>query len=190
MSTLAYGALTRKREEAPPGESVSRRSPGLNTHIDALAALVPAEMLAAHAAVLSFTTETNETADGEKTTSITDAATLRWVFWALVALTVAFYIGGHLRRVGGQMWKGWDRWDWLRMLIPAGAFVGWTMAQKATAFDAVAPDWSSNTRYAMAIIGAIVLGGLATLLSATADQQNPKETKARQTEAAADVERL
>jgi cellobiose-specific phosphotransferase system component IIC len=170
MSSLAYGALTRKREEAQPGRSTDDESPGLKTHIDALAALVPAEVLAAHAAVLSFTTETTESPNGEKTTSITDAATLRWVFVALLALSIAFYIGGHLR-------KSWDKWDWLRMLIPPAAFVGWTMAQKATAFDAVAPGWTSNTRYAAAIIGAIVLGGLAALLSGKADEKTPNESR-------------
>jgi hypothetical protein len=30
--------------------------------------------------------------------TITDVATLRWVFRALLALSIAFYIGGHLRK--------------------------------------------------------------------------------------------
>jgi hypothetical protein len=40
--------------------------------------------------------------------------------------------------------------DWLPMLIPPAAFVGRTMAQRSTALDAVAPEWTSNLRYAAA----------------------------------------
>jgi beta-phosphoglucomutase-like phosphatase (HAD superfamily) len=41
------------------------------------------------------------------------------------------------------------------MLIPAAAFVGWTMLQKATAFDALNLHISQRMRSAVAIIGAI-----------------------------------
>jgi len=48
MSTLAYQAITKRRDEATPGTS-DATSPGVGKYVDALAALVPAEVLAAHA---------------------------------------------------------------------------------------------------------------------------------------------
>ena len=44
MSTLAYAALTTKREQSDPKTSTSTSPPGLKTYVDALAALVPAEV--------------------------------------------------------------------------------------------------------------------------------------------------
>jgi hypothetical protein len=49
MSTLAYGALTRKREGAEPRHSNREDPPELKGYVDALAALVPAEVLSLHA---------------------------------------------------------------------------------------------------------------------------------------------
>lgn len=57
MSTLAYAALTAKRQTTSAGESTTSGQPGMKTYVDVLAALVPAEVLAAHAAVLGFTTK-------------------------------------------------------------------------------------------------------------------------------------
>ena len=64
MSTLAYAALTARREEASPGTSTTSGAPGMRTFVDALAALVPAEVLSVHAAVLSFTTNTAPAQEG------------------------------------------------------------------------------------------------------------------------------
>jgi len=158
--------MTRKREEAQPGTSTSTSAPGTSTYVDALAALVPAEVLTAHAAILTFTTETiNE--GGHSKITITQPGTLIGVFWALVALSMLLYVGARL--MSGQL----DRWDWIRTTIPALAFVGWTMLQKATAFDAVAPDFQQAGRSATAIIGAIVLGLIAAALAYKADQKAP-----------------
>lgn len=165
MSTLAYAALTRKREEAAPNTSSSTSSPGVRSYVDVLAALVPAEVLTAHAVVLSFTTTTQKNQVGDMVTTITQAGTLRWVFVALLLLSVGLYVANSL--------KHWDRWDFARMLIPPLAFVGWTMLQKATAFDAVAPDLGQASRSAIAVIGAIVLAVIAGLLAYQADQKNP-----------------
>jgi hypothetical protein len=166
MSTLAYAAMTRKREESKPGTSTTTSAPGVNTYVDALAALVPAEVLTAHAAILTFTTDTVTNAAGKATVTITQPDTLFWVFWALILVSMALYVAGRL------MTSAWDNlWDWPRMVIPPLAFVGWTMLQKATAFDAVAPGFSQAGRSATAIIGAILLGLLASGLAYKADQK-------------------
>ena len=162
MSTLLYSAVTRARQAAPPaappaGAGPAPQQPPLSKYLDTLAALVPAEVLAAHAAILGFTTSSTTGSNGDKTTTITDAAVLRGSFWALVFIAALLYVVGH--------WGAWKRWDTARVFIPPAAFIGWTMLQRATAFDAVAPSWSGNARQAVGILGAIVLAVIATALA-------------------------
>ena len=190
MSTLIYAALTAQREtardedadsgtsnaarmtggygDATSGTSSTRSSTELKSYVDVFAAMVPAEVLTAHAFILSFTTTT----DKNSVTTITQPGTLKWVFFALLALSVFLYVVGHF--------KSWDKLDFLRMLIPPLAFVGWTMLEKTTAFDTVAPSMNPATRTAIAVIGAIALAVIATLLAFGADVKNtsaaPKET--------------
>ena len=130
MSTFAYAAITGARKASKPGTSTTTGSPGIKTYMDALAALVPAEVLTAHAAILTFTTDT-VTEQSMTVVKITHPETLVLVFYALMGMSIILYVVGRL------MSATWDKWDWLRMLIPSLAFVGWTMLQKATAFDAV-----------------------------------------------------
>lgn len=167
MSTLMYGTLTEKRQEAPPGTSDSTSAPGLKNYLDGVAALVPAEVLGAHAFLISITTETVNNARGEAVTTIVEPGTLVFVFWALIVVAIALYIAGH-----GL--KNWVRLDFVRMLIPPAAFVFWTMLQRSTAFDAVGSGMADAPRTAIAVIGAILLGILATALSKKADEQPPE----------------
>jgi hypothetical protein len=167
MSTLAYAAFTAKREAATPGTSTSSQAPGVRTWVDALAALVPAEVLLAHGTLIGMMTVTKNEATGP-VTSITDTGTLKIVFYALALLAVVLYMGARIAM------KKWDRMDWVRMFIPALAFIGWTMLQRATAFDAAFPGIGSAARNSIAIIGAIVLGLLASLLAYKADQTPTK----------------
>ena len=163
MSTIAYGALTRKRIEAEPRKSLNEQPPGVRTYIDTFAALVPAEVLALHALIISFATET---VNGQ--TRITHGATVSVVFWVLTGLSILLYFFG---RLGGK--EKLQVWDALRAPIPPLAFVGWTMLQKVTAFDAVAPGVPSVSRIAMAAIGAVVLGAASSLLANVADRSVP-----------------
>src|SRR5437868_15448272 len=128
MSTFAYAALTAKRQKARSQTSTTTAAPGLKTYVDVLAALVPAEVLAAHAAVLSFTTK-KQTAQGKTQTTITDATSLKIAFWGLIAASVVLYVLGHAAK--------WKPADFLRVAIPPLAFVGWCMAQRTTAFDVI-----------------------------------------------------
>ncbi len=170
MSTLAYAAMTRARETSKPGTSTTTNSPGVKTYVDAIAALVPAEVLVAHATILTFTTKTATNLSGETTVSISDRPVLVGAFYALIGLSMLLYAAGRL------MAAKWDKWDWLRVLIPPLAFVGWMMLQKATAFDAVAPvsqGFTEAARNVIAIIGGVVLGVAAAALAYKADQKIP-----------------
>jgi hypothetical protein len=156
MSTILYGSLTEKRQEAMPGTSDSISAPGLKNYLDGVAALVPAEVLGAHAFLISLTTET--------VNKITEPGTLVFVFWALIVVAIALYVAGH-----GL--KNWAKYDFVRMLIPSAAFVLWTMLQRSTAFDAIGSGLADAPRTAISVIGAILLGTLATALSRKADEQ-------------------
>jgi len=161
MSTLAYAELTNKREAAVPRTSTTTAPPGMKTYMDALAALIPAEVLTLHALVLSATTRITG-----GVARITAPGTLRWAFWGLVALSVALYVAPRL--LAGH----WDKKrDWFRTAIPPLAFVGWTMLQRTTAFDAVLPTLPEASRTVAALFLAAVLGAVSTLLAIRADHR-------------------
>lgn len=162
MSTVAYAALTTVREAADPKTKTRDTAPSVNTYVDAIAALVPAEVLALHAVIVSATTET---VDG--VTEITSRPTLYWAFFGLLVLSIGLYVGYRL------MAKKWDKLDLARMFIPPLAFVGWTMLQRATAFDAVFPDMADAPRTVVALFLAVILGVLAAALAYKAEQKPP-----------------
>ncbi len=182
MSTLAFAAFTNRREEAEPGTSSSQNPPGVSTFVDALAALVPTEVLTLHALILSVTTTTVEPAStttaavsttvaqaaasaAGKITTITDPTTLKWAFAGLIVMSIVLYIVPRL--------KNWGMLDYVRVAIPPLAFVAWTMLQRSTAFDAVAPLFTDARRTVAGLFLATLLGLLAATLARKADQENP-----------------
>lgn len=184
MSTLAYGVLTKRREKAGAVERNETSLSGIKGYVDAVAALVPAEVLAFHALALQLTTETVEsqgkgsvrsaegatvtTQDAEVVTVITDPGTLKVVFIALTLAAPLLYAIGHR-----YQHQGWHRADWLRMLVPGAAFVVWTMLQKSTAFDAIAASLAEAPRFLIAVGLAVLLGFLARELAYKADGSHP-----------------
>ena len=164
MSTLAYAGLTRKRKEAAPNTSISQAAPGLTPYVDTLAALVPTEILAAHATFLAFTTTTVQDSKGQATVTITEPAALEFAFWLLAVLSIVLYVGATAVK------SNWDRFDFFRMFIPPLSFVAWTMVQKATAFDAAFPGVNNALRTICAVCGAMMLGALSTFLAYKADE--------------------
>jgi hypothetical protein len=169
MSTLVYGAMTNKRESAQPGTSTTSSSPGIKTYADAFAALVPAEVLSLHALILASTTKVTESTAKTlgSSTLISDPITLGNAFWGLIILSVVLYVGSRL------MSKMWDRLDYIRMLIPPLAFIGWTMLQRATAFDAAFPTVGEGPRTVIALFLGVVLGLAASALAYKMDQKQP-----------------
>lgn len=143
MSSYAYGKITTRRAARVRANEESE-----SPFLELIAALVPAEVLAAHAFMLTFTTET--TGEGEDAmTVITEPAILRWGFWGLVIASMALFLAG---RVGD-----FARLDWLRVLVPPIAFWLWTMLQPISAFDVLGLDWDAAVRGVIALIGGLVL---------------------------------
>jgi len=162
LSTLAYAKLTTARDIAQPSTSTSTAPPGVKTCVDALAALVPAEVLTLHALILSVTTKVEG-----KTTTITAADTLAWSFLGLMIISIGLYVVPRL------LSKKWDSLDWVRLAIPPLALIGWTMLQRSTAFDAVFPQLPEAPRTVLALFLAVMLGVAAAALAYKADQKQP-----------------
>ena len=174
MSTVAYAALTTRRQEATPHTSADPAGqdpanpqagkPGVGPWLDTAAALVPAEVLAANAFLIQQVTTTTKDPTGKTVVTLSNTSNAQTLFWSLLVLSLAIYVGAH--------WSKWDAWDFLRMLIPPGAFVLWSALQSGTAFDAVA-HWSEFTRYLIGVMGAILLGYMANKLAYKADAKAP-----------------
>ncbi len=147
MSTLGYAAMTKWRKNSPKAGIAAEGEGGISPYVDALMAVVPAETLALHAVILSVTTSTVGT-----TTQITAKGTLFWAFFGLVLLSGVLYV------VPRIMAHDWEMLDYFRMLIPPLGFVGWTMLQRATAFDAVFPNMGGAPRTVIALFLAVILG--------------------------------
>jgi hypothetical protein len=62
---------------------------------------------------------------------------------------------------------------YIRMAIPPLAFVGWTMLQRATAFDAIFPGMAEAPRTVVALFLGVLLGLVASALAYKADQRQP-----------------
>lgn len=165
MSIIGYAAITNSRDASAPGAAfkgaTDEATNSKKGYIDALAALVPAEVLAAHALVISYATKTEN-----KVVTITDPETLWLAFWSLCIVSLILYAVP--RAIGGN----WEQWDWVRLFIPGIAFVGWTMLQTTSAFDAVS-SITQPRRALYAILLALVLGVVATALAYKIDQKQP-----------------
>lgn len=173
MSTLAYAALTRKRYEAPADTSASTSPPGVKTYADAMAALVPAEVLVIHALVVQEATETTRVADRAVTT-ITDPTAMQWMFYAGIGMSMFLYVTGRLLTTRSRSRSRWQWLDCLRVLIPPAAFVLWTILLKSTAFDAIAPaSLTEAQRILIGLVGAVILGGIASANGIYLSKQDP-----------------
>jgi hypothetical protein len=131
--------------------------------MDAFAALIPAEVLTLHALIISATTQLK---DGASTILPDAKLTLQVSFWGLVAMSAALYAVP--RYTGGK----WDKFDWIRVSIAPLAFVGWTMIQRTTAFDAVS-GLGQPPRTVIALFLGAVLGAIAAALALKADKKKP-----------------
>lgn len=187
MSSVAFGALATRREQSDSGTSKSEQPPGLNTYIDVLAALVPAEVLAIHALIIAAVTKTIPLGQ----TQITDQTTLRWAFWLLLGLSAVLFITGRrpvptpavVRQQSGGTVPPVQHWEWqdlIRLLIPPAAFAGWAMVEPASVWNAVAPATSSGMRILIPTVGAVLLAAVTKALATHSDKKaSPAEMSER-----------
>lgn len=140
------------------------KPPNVGTYIDAMAALVPAEVLAFHAIMVSIGAETKA-----GVTTITNVLAMQSTFWTLVALSILLYLVPHFLSRSGNL----EREDYIRMLLPPLAFTAWTMLQRATAFDAIAPMLNPAVRTLIALVLAALVGLVASILANQANKQQP-----------------
>lgn len=166
MSVIAFANQMNAREETDKAtiDQAKTTTTGTKDYIVVLAGLVPVEVLALHAVAIEATTEQSE--DG-KSLVITEPSTLKWTFLGLIVLSVFLYVSVHFKNLDGL--------DLLRALIPAAAFVAWSMAQRTTAFDAVVgTHLSAGARTLIPAFPAVVLAVLAKGLTTKADEKPGK----------------
>jgi hypothetical protein len=132
MSAAFYGALNAQREATEEEKSKTDKSPGFGTYIDVVAALVPAEILAANALLISLMVSTTEK-DGKSVTEVTDPGSMKLMFVLSILLSVVLYVLGDRTRArvaarkrkeageGEAKMVPWSGWNYVRALIPAGA---------------------------------------------------------------------
>lgn len=164
MSAYAYGVLSRKRATAPVDANLTHTH-GVKDYVDALAALVPAEVLAAHAVILTFTTR-KASSSGDHGAVISDPAALVVAFVCLVLMSAGFYlVGRRPTRITPDVIVG--------AALPALAFVAWTMILPTSAFDALAPGMSFAMREVIGVLAAIILPVIGTLVAGMLDATAP-----------------
>lgn len=173
MSTFAYAALTNRRDAAPKSKTDAESQTSVSRLVDTTAALVPAEVLVLHAAIISYTTEKTEATDTTMAagisgdfTVVTDPELLNLAFYGLIIFSVLLYYFSRDKSLR-------DKFDFIRACIPPLAFLAWTMLQRVTAFDAVAPGVDDATRMVMALFLASVLIAVSGKLAKTADDKDP-----------------
>jgi hypothetical protein len=182
MSTLLYESLTNAREAtkaagslkvtAPKQDDTTATKP-VSKLLDTVAALVPVEVLAAHAALFGAVSQNSDPGDsGPVQVTITDETWGTRFWWGLILAAVLLYAIPHLAK------HGWDRWDFIRAAIPGAAFVAWTLLDKATLFDAVS-DWSNLTRIGVGTLLALLAVIASKALAETAEQKTPDAKQAK-----------
>jgi hypothetical protein len=179
MSSYLYGALTKRRLDTPTGarlgfgassddQSLAKPPDGQDDSVrhwqDAVAALVPAEVLVLHGVAMSYGTTTTGR-HGHTVTRITYPGQMEIVYVGMLVLAVALYV------VGSKRLRSWE--DALRAVIPALAFIAWTMIQPSTAFDAFPFDLTSFARIMIGVFLAILLTGLTNWMAGRADDRPP-----------------
>jgi hypothetical protein len=126
MGSFVYGYVTAQRVVAPPGESQASAAPAMATHIDTLAALVPAEALALYAGVVVPNVTSAVPVTGKTGTVISDPALLGWSCAGLLVLSAGLYIVGRLKEK-----LTLSLWDIPRALIPLAAFTCWMLGPES-----------------------------------------------------------
>lgn len=160
---------------APPSGAASSTAQPTTTsgYVEALAALIPAEVMTLHALILTATTHIQSaSANAPGVTTISDVPTLRDAFWGLTLLSLLMYLVPRCYlawKAGVAEKTDWlsqmEIADWARATIPPLAFVAWTMLQRVTAFDAAFPACTESQRTVAGLFLAAILVACASWLA-------------------------
>jgi len=155
MSAFVYGRMMarharaeqRWRELGVDGQAGKPAPKAPDPFITSVAALIPADIIAAHAFVLTQTTRTDEAG----ATTITDPTLLQWSLIGLLGATVVVYLLG--RGINGWVPPA----DLVRLTIPALAFLAWTALIGTSALSPWVAGIAKAPVVVIAIVGAVVL---------------------------------
>jgi hypothetical protein len=189
MSSVAFGALSTRRELSDSGKSTSVQPPGVSSYVDILAGLVPAEVLAINSIVVAAIT--SGAAHGPATPA--DTNTYRWMFGLLAGLAAVLFVLGRrpapssaqARAQAGPAAVRWENWEWqdlLRMAVPPAAYACWTMVEPTGVWSAVVPGMSSGLRLLIPLVGFTTLAAVTKALASHADKKpSPAQRRAAAT---------
>jgi hypothetical protein len=130
MSAYLYGRMRRSKpvviETLDAAGTVVETTQGRdNKIVEGLAAVIPADVIALHALVLAATTETvAATKSAEGAVRIVSRTALQWSLPVLALLAIGLFVLGHLKASESPSWR-WDKLDFVRMFLPASAFLAW-----------------------------------------------------------------
>jgi hypothetical protein len=167
MSTWAFAAKTSQRIEADPHGDATSKPSGTDKYIGVLGALVPAEVLAAHAVIMQTVTtqvRVGHGAGAHMVTYVPHTGWVRFAFWSLIVIAVLLYLGGRRATDGG-----FHLLDLPGALIPPAAFLGWSMLENSSALDAV-HDFGLQGRHVLGIVLALALPLFAVGVGFRADK--------------------
>ena len=177
LSTVAFAQLTAARQETDPAAPPAEKKPGTSKYVDVLAAIIPAEVIAAHALIVTEATQVKKVdidpdpkkENLQQVTDVTDPTALKIAFFGLIFASLILYVA--TKAVSGASWR---RFDYLRMSLPPIAFVAWTLLTEPSAFDGFNQgDLSDTTQLTVGVIVAVVLGAVANLCQKRADADSP-----------------
>lgn len=161
MSAYLYGRMIRRRQpgrlfaaeeslaDADQKRAVENADDD-NKLATALAAIIPADVLAAHAVLLTLFTTT----DADGVTKITDGLWLGRLFIALVVAAAVIYLLGR---------RSFERADLIRMLIPPLALVGWAALANTSGLTPLIPK---DIPHQVVVGSAVVAAGVIIALNA------------------------
>jgi hypothetical protein len=151
MSAYAYGSMVQ-----PQSNRLSRAEDPANKFVAAVAALIPADVLALHALVLTWTTKT----DDHGTTTITNEPLLGASLFVLLVLAIALFT------IGRGFAPRWQFKDWILMAIPPLAFLAWTALLGTSALSPLIPDgWPRAALWFAGTVLAVILIALNARLT-------------------------
>jgi hypothetical protein len=159
VSAFAYGRIiarhsrteTEWQELGAEGQAGKTAPSEPDPFLTSIAALIPADIIAAHAFILALASKTDEVG----TTTITQPDLLRWSLVGLLAAAGIVYLFGR----GVQDWV-WPK-DLVRLVLPPLGLLAWTALLGTSALTPWVGSINHITLVVTAVVGGVILLGLS-----------------------------